>query len=50
MYECSPPKKPQEGALAQAHEAHEAKEAEFWDFVDQENRLIRRLARTRPMS
>lgn len=33
-----------------AHEVHEAEGGTCWDFVDQENRLIRRLDKTRVKS
>lgn len=36
---------PKKELWLEAHEAHEAKDGDFWDFVDQENRLIRRLAK-----
>ena len=34
----------------EAHDVHEAVGGDFWDFVDQENRVIRRLEKTRVKS
>lgn len=33
-----------------AHEVHETEEGTFWDFVDEESRIVRRLEKTRVKS